>query len=276
MSFCSNCGKTVSANTKFCIECGEPINFTEDKTIRKQEFVGKVVKCPSCGMGLPSFTAVCPECGHEINSVRVSSSIKDFTEKMTQCDMEIANSNIEIKRGWSTWGTWGKIGWIFLNFSLLGIPILISVLWHSLGIGGGQKLTAAEKKKVTLIDNFAFPNDRESILEALLFIKSQVASLSSGKIDKDTVRWIKIWKNKANQLFEKAEIMFKGDKIASEAFSEIKKSEKRVMKSLNVKVIFFVVLILVLFLVYLGISGNSDESTSTNVQSLLVIAAQIR
>ena len=36
-----------------------------------------------------------------------------------------------------------------------------------------------EKKKESFINNYSFPNERESVLEALLFIKSQVVSLST-------------------------------------------------------------------------------------------------
>jgi predicted nucleic acid-binding Zn ribbon protein len=265
MPFCPNCGKTVSGSAKFCYECGGSINIVDDNTTRKQEFAGKITKCPSCGSKIPSFTAFCPECSHEISSARVTSSIKDFTEKMTQCDLEIAESTVEIKKGWSSWGIWGKIGWVLLNIVTYGIPVIISLILRWLGLSGLPRLTTAEKNKVKMIDNFAFPNDRESILEALLFVKFQVSSLSSGKIDQDSERWIKIWKNKANQLYEKAEIMFKGDKIATDAYNDILKNEKRIKISLIMKIVFAVVFICFFVILYLGFLADTTSNDSISV-----------
>ncbi len=260
MPYCQNCGKSVSGNAKFCIDCGVTLNLTEDNATRKQEFVGKISKCPSCGAGIPSFTAMCPVCGHEINSARVTSSIKDFAEKMIQCDLEIANSPVKLKKGWSSWGKWGKIGWVFLNISTFGGPVIIPYIFKSFGVGGIPTLTAAEMKKLTMIDNFAFPNDRESILEALLFIKSQVSSLSSGKVDRSTQRWIGIWKNKADQLFQKADIMFKGDKIAIDAYDVIVEIEKKVKKSLGKKRIIGIVLIIIFVIIILSYYATREPS----------------
>ena len=50
MTFCINCGSEIVENAKFCQKCGHPTekaNHNEEK--RKQEFVGKIYKCPNCG-----------------------------------------------------------------------------------------------------------------------------------------------------------------------------------------------------------------------------------
>lgn len=243
MAYCSNCGQFVADGVKFCSNCGSPMNNGEDRTTRQQEFAGKIIKCPSCGTEIPSFTAICPGCGHEINSARVSSAFKDFTNQISQCDTAIANSPAEPKTGWKSWGKGKKFGWVILNIYTLCIPLVIYLLLPLLGIGGMSSLTAEEKKKANLINNYAFPNDRESILEGLLYIKGQMSALTSGKIDRNTARWIKIWKNKASQLFERAEMMFKGDKIANDAYTDILASEKKVKKSLLIRVVIAVVLV---------------------------------
>lgn len=243
MAYCSNCGQFVADGVKFCSNCGSPMNNGEDRTKRQQEFAGKIIKCPACGTEIPSFTAICPGCGHEINSARVSTAIKDFTNQISQCDRAIANSPAEPKKGWKSWSGGKKVGWVFLNLFTFCIPLVIYLILPLLGIGSMSSLTPEEKNKAQLINNFAFPNDRENILEGLLYIKSQTESLASGKIDRNTWRWIKIWKNKASQLFERAEMMFKGDKIANDAYTDILASEKKVKKSLLIRVVIAVVVV---------------------------------
>lgn len=255
MAYCKNCGHFLTDGAKFCSNCGSPANNTEERATRQQEFAGKIIKCPSCGTSIPSFTAICPSCDHEINSARVSSAFKDFTNQIIQCDAAIANSLVEPQKGWKSWGKAKKFGWVILNIYTLCIPLILYLLFPLIGIGGTASMTAEEKKKANLINNFAFPNDRESILEGLLYIKGQIASLASGKVDRNTAQWIKIWKNKANQLFERAEMMFKGDKIANDAYADILASEKKVNKALIIRVIIAVVLAS-LFFAYMFFGGG--------------------
>lgn len=243
MAYCSKCGQFVAEGAKFCSSCGSALDNIDSKSVRQQEFAGKIIKCPSCGTEIPSFTAFCPGCGHEIQSDRVSNAFKNFTDQIGQCDAEIANAPDVPKTGWKSWGNWKKFGWVILNIYTFCIPLVIYLLLPFLGIGGNSSLTAGEKKKASLINNFVFPNDRESILEGLLYIKGQMSVLESGKIDRNTAHWIKIWKSKASQLFEKAEMMFKGDPIATDAYDDILASEKKVKKILLIRVLITVVII---------------------------------
>lgn len=265
MAYCSNCGQFVEDGVKFCSNCGSPV-MTEDRSKRQQEFAGRIIKCPACGTEIPSFTAICPGCGHEINSAMVSSAFKDFTNQISQCDTTIANSPAEPKKGWASWSKGKRFGWVILNIYTLCIPLLIYLLLPLLGIGGMSSLTPAEQKKASVINNFAFPNDRESILEALLYIKGQMSSLASGKIDRNTARWMKIWKNKATQLYERAEMMFKGDKIATDAYSVILASEKKVNRSLLIRVIIAAVLV-AMFALFIFTRSASTTSSSKKAES---------
>lgn len=74
MKFCQNCGEQLQPGAKFCPNCGMPTGqvenayqntnqSTNDASVRKQEFVGTIRKCPSCGAEVPAFAVTCPACG---------------------------------------------------------------------------------------------------------------------------------------------------------------------------------------------------------------------
>lgn len=189
-------------------------------------------KCPNCGDNIPSFTVVCPSCGSEISSDDVPSAVKEFSRQINILDNAVADSSN--KEYWESWKPIISRLWIGINVILVGIPHVFYLFFRLMK---PAPFTAAENKKVQYINNFAFPNDRESILEGLLYIKTTIATLCAKKTDSNTSRWIKIWKNKATYLFEKAEIMFKGDKIALDAFADVLKSEKKHKNALLIKIL---------------------------------------
>ncbi len=92
MKFCTNCGKQLNDDAKFCDTCGAPISGTQtpppipganenvaDDTKRKEVFVGVKRKCPVCGAEVPAFALTCPE-GHELSGINVSKTSKEFQE----------------------------------------------------------------------------------------------------------------------------------------------------------------------------------------------------
>ena len=266
MIVCPNCGKKVDNDVKYCPECGtcirqvihadkkEPKEGKEDPNNaaeRKQTYAGMIYKCPNCGEMIHSFTAFCPSCGYEINSATVSRSVELFIDGINTIDNEIAYDNATVKKGWASWGFFKKAGWILLNLYTLFIPLFIYLILPQLGIGGSVKLTPGEKHKIQFINNYTFPNDRENILEGLLFIKSQADSLASGKVDRNSYGWIKVWRNKASQLFDKAQILFKNDSIALDTYSAIIKDEQKMKGKLIGKSVIAAVLI-VLFAVFVS------------------------
>lgn len=259
MSFCTNCGKELAADVRFCPACGKENTITtDDKTRRKQEYVGKVKKCPACGEEILALTAICPACGHELNSTKVSESLSKFISQIEECDRRISNSPKAPKKGWSKWKTGKRIGWVILNIFFGFIPLVIYFLRPYLRTDKAPSLTKEEKVKASIIENVAFPNDRESILEALLFIKAKVAVLATEKVNANNAYWTRLWTKKAEELHHKAQIMFPGDIIAAEAFSEIVNNNNRVRKALKIRVIASVVL-LVAFFIFTGIRNGSFD-----------------
>jgi len=237
MEYCSNCGAQIENNTKFCPECGSAhAARATNSTQRQQEFKGKVMKCPNCGEVLKSFDGICPSCGLEINSVKMSVSFKTFVDNITECDASIARSPIPPKNGFKTWSKRGKFWWIVLNVFTLCIPLAFYMIMPLLGIWGTTTLLPDEKRKAALVKNYSFPNDRESVLEILLYIKSQMAFIASEKINRNAVHWASIWGQKAEQIYQKAEIIVKGDIISASVHSNIMFNWKKIKKSFGIRV----------------------------------------
>lgn len=194
--------KPEKVEEKHDFDANEKLSSTY--TQREQEFAGKIIKCPSCGEAIPSFIAICPACGHEINSAKVVESLARFISQIEECDKRIANSPETPKKGWATWKLGKRIGWVMLNFFFAFIPMIIYFLRPFFRTDKAPALTKEEKIKATIIENFAFPNERESILEALLYIKSKIAFLATEKVNANNAYWARLWFKKAEGLYQKA------------------------------------------------------------------------
>lgn len=270
MAFCTNCGQELAEEAKFCASCGKAVDSNSTYQ-RKTVYDGVIHKCPNCGEVLSSFLANCPACGFEFNSKKVNSSLKEFIEEINECDRKIANNPLPAKTGWSSWSKAKRIFWVILNVIFFGFPLIIylyvkvfSIILPLVRYSSTPKLTADEKRKVSLIENFPFPNERESILEALLFVKAKVSFLASEKIDRKNAYWIRLWSAKASQLYQKAEMMFKGDKAADEAYREIVAQRERVAKTVKVKAIAYTIA-LIAIIVFLAVkNGTFDDIKLSN------------
>lgn len=266
--FCTKCGAKNNFEAKFCQSCGFPMqvinnpqgvekmpnvpqeakkafDMTQNRETtssdRKQEFVGKILKCPSCGAQLSSFTAICPDCGYEINSQKISSSIKEFMDAINEYDRIIANNLEPPKTGWKTWNKWVKVGWIILNIITSCIPLVIYLAFPLIKPfilpRNIPQLSPDEKRKVTLIENYVFPNEREAVVEAMMFAQSKMAFLVSEKYNRKTLYWFNLWNTKAEQLKQRADIILKRDKIVEETYKEITTNRNKINKYVKVRAI---------------------------------------
>lgn len=296
--FCTKCGAKNIFEAKFCQSCGFSIQVvnnpqsvekmsnvpqefkkTSDMTQnseatssdRKQEFVGKILKCPACGEIIPSFTAICPACGHELNSIKNSDILESFIEQVNKCEELIASNKTRNKQGWATWGIAKKIGWVFLNIIFFCIPLFYYFIWRYLmspilgliRIRTKPILSKEEQQMVSLIENFPFPNDRETILAALIFAKEKIDFISKEHIDRKSAYWVRLWCSKAEQLKQKADLLFPKDDIVNQSYAEILNDKNRVEKKIKGKAIIGIMIMVAFLAFYIARTGHIYNINNT-------------
>lgn len=289
MAFCTSCGQQLADGAKFCSKCGAAnslASYTENKresqtvypaeeasvySERKQEYAGKIIKCPSCGAELSSFLAICPDCGHEINSQKVSPYIRDFSKSIDALDQLIANEPEPPQTGWCVWRKGRRFFWVLLNMLTFCIPLVIYLTWPLIKPYLFPKkapvLSTTEKRKAAFIKNATFPNERETTIEAMLLIKSKMAFLSSEKINKKTLYWSNLWNIKAEQLKQRADIILKNEPIVEDAFKDIITNKTKIRNNARKRAIIGAAVVVVCLAVAIFcnpiISGGKIFSFST-------------
>ena len=242
MSFCQNCGKKLEDGAKFCPQCGTPVGNTGSENIRKQEYVGKIKKCPSCGADVPSFNSKCTSCGHEFTETKIDNTVKEFFNKITELSSGIETASEEEKKHDIT--TYKLLLCIFSGlFLLTGFLILGDGGGEEFGISSGigmtiaggfgiiacllikSPLTQEEKLKRSIIETFVVPNNKESIIEFLMLSCSQIQPGANPftKEGKTVSLWNKVWKTKIRQTITKSQVVLGNDKDAQEKIAIIKK-----------------------------------------------------
>lgn len=96
MPFCSNCGKEIENDAKFCSGCGSPCNTAKSDVQgqRKIKYEGEIHKCPQCGEVLDSFTTICPSCGYELRGSSTTNAVKEFAAKLDTAKTEYQKESI--------------------------------------------------------------------------------------------------------------------------------------------------------------------------------------
>lgn len=252
MKFCTNCGKQLNDDAKFCDTCGAPLSGTQtppipgtnenvgDDTKRKVTYVGVEKRCPWCNARISdSFAITCPECHRELSGRRVESSVKDFFTRLSDLSGGYESSDdIDKKKSFGE----GKIVLFWLAavmfiFSTIpeelhmdsGSPLVIGgFILIFIGVIMRPPLSQEEKKRRNLIETFVVPNTKESIIEFLILACSQIQPGSNmfTKEGKKTALWNKVWKTKIRQTLTKSKLVFMNDKNSQEQIKLIKKEYK--------------------------------------------------
>lgn len=179
MAFCRNCGNKLIDNSKFCQNCGCPTSVdSPNDSVRKQEYVGKVFKCPNCGEVLESFLTRCPSCGMELRGSKAANSVRELALKL-----EAIEAHREYEKPQS----------IFKK------------------VYSASALSKTDEQKISLIRSFSIPNTKEDILEFMILATANVdmSSYADGESDIRTASSRAVsnaWLAKCEQAYEKAKV----------------------------------------------------------------------
>lgn len=174
-----------------------------------------MVQCSKCGHSLADEMKYCPQCGAVNKALHpgeagseggrpLPASLQAFIAELEDYERLIA----EEKKG------------------------------HQEGAGEKKKiivlpqektvLTLGERRKAALIQNYAFQNDEETILEALLFVKSRVSLLTLEKKDKRTAYWAQLWMARAEEFYERGRALLPAEARVQKAYDEILRDGRKV------------------------------------------------
>lgn len=264
--FCTNCGKKIDRNSKFCPECGTATTsklatgIIDENELnnnlqasRKQEFAGKVIKCPNCGEVLSSFELNCPSCGYELREVKASSAVKEFALKL-----EAIESHRESEK----------------KNKLFGLSYLSQL----------STVSNIDLQKISLIKSFAIPNSKEDILEFMILATSSMnmnvydsANTQVSKRDKEINA---AWFAKVQQVYEKAKRIYSTDGIFTEIEKLYEQCNREIKKFKKKGVIKWVLLfgwIPLLFVLIFGlvyITGPKAEAKEIERLENIVVEVQ--
>ena len=211
MAFCSQCGRQLEDDARFCSGCGAPVQSTGEK--RKESFQGEIIKCPNCGEQLRSFQATCPACGYEFRNVKASSAVSEFSKTIEKLEKSRKPKS--------------KLGSIA----------------SQLGIGSTD---TTDEQVISHIRNFNVPNTKEDVAEFMVLASSNIdytvlsaysyMDAHSNSITEFNALKAKAeaWIAKVEQVYQKASISFGDDKgferikeIYCKTSEEIKKARKK-------------------------------------------------
>lgn len=210
----------------------------------------QLLKCPVCGTEFPCLTAICPGCGHVVDSSGISPSAKAFIAEIEDYDKLIAETKVKnIRRRPMIVNSFCRTLWIMVNIFMLCMPWAAYLILALRRDGKMPELTAAEKRKGIIIQNFDFPSDKKTLMEILLYIKSKVAVLAQNKTDSRTVYWMRMWSARTEILYEKISgQLIWGKDIVRDAHISIVKNSRKIMCRVMGKALAGTVIIVIDFL----------------------------
>ena len=243
MSYCSNCGRKVSDNTKFCAFCD-----TYDNSKRRVVYEGETHQCPQCGEVLDSFISHCPACRYEIRGAKSTSSVRELALKLEA---------IEAQRE-----TQKRVG-------LFRVDQLYVV-------------SKTDEQKISLIKNFPIPNTKEDILEFMILATSNIdmsmySSLDTPKAGAKGVT--EAWHTKIKQTYAKAKNTYKYDKdfakiqeLYDSCYADIKKQKnKQIVKWI---LLFSWIPLFIVIMIWAAVSTPKDEAAEIERLEEIVVEVQ--
>lgn len=251
MAYCVNCGTEIVPNAKFCQKCGHPTGAQNDNSTRKQEFAGKIYKCPNCGEVLKAFEINCPACGHELRGAKASSAVKEFALKLEAIE---SRREYEKPRG------------LFAAAE------------------AQQRISKTDEQKISLIKSFSVPNSKEDMLEFMILATSSMNmrtyDSANTNISKSEKEINAAWFSKVQQVYEKAKRSYSTDSTFTEIKAlydscneEIKKSKKKGLIKW-ILLVGWIPLLWIILIVFLSISEPKEEAKELQRLENIVVEVQ--
>lgn len=265
--FCTGCGEKLLQGSSYCSTCGKKVE--EQEGLQEIEWNGerrraseedfRIRRCPACGEGIPSFVAICPACGNELHSTNDEDVVREFALEVKRYEEEIS-ANERIKdAGWNSWGIVIKIGFVILSLIFWLIPVAIYIIWWFYSLKQEPELKEEERNLTATIENFTIPNERDSILKALIYMKEKADFISKERLSQKSYFWLNLWAWKAEQIKQRADIMFADDEIVKQSYEEILKDKKKLDKKIRARLKFLGILLILLSLVWFWKSGYVEN-----------------
>jgi len=241
MAYCNYCGEYNTDDSDFCKRCGKMINntrynYNNYSSSRDTVYVGNIRRCPVCNEIVPNIATVCNSCGFQFNNTLINPTLERFSSKIQSFDAQIPtekNDIYYIKKKSKENKPSGITIILLTIFSLLTlfsmfwfIPVVFIYIILLFKQPTNDKtppvLTQSELGKSNFIENFVYPNDSETIIELLQYIKNKIRITAELKADKDSLYWSNIWLNKAEQLYSKSRVSLGNDTIVEQIYQDIK------------------------------------------------------
>lgn len=239
MAFCSQCGAHLTEGARFCTNCGAAVVENTAHINRKQVFEGKIHKCPNCGEVIKPFTAVCPSCGHVFRGTDPSNTVKTLQLKL---------ENIE---------------------GLRKEPKNTFFFMPTMDM---YRMSSVDAQKVSLIRNFAIPNNKEEIYEFVILAASNIdtsGEYTNGYLpgEQAAARALtSAWEAKLDQAYEKARLSF-GQDTEFDEIRIIYNSKKRDLRLSKLKRTLITIGLIVGFIaLMMGLCGYLSKSINSTIE----------
>jgi hypothetical protein len=216
MPFCVNCGNNLDQNARFCSLCGTAVNGAV-VAVEQPDNKRTVHRCPACNGTVSSLSGNCPFCGSELSNTKVADSVHAFFERMDALDQQafVHNTKKEEKGPWG-----GAIG------AAMGLDAMVRLY---------SGLSAGDKRKLEMIQNFPVPNSKEDIMEFLILSCSRVDLNPKIRMfgnpnwvveKKEADAFNNAWTAKIKQVYYTAQIAYKTDTAFLQKIEDIIKQAK--------------------------------------------------
>ena len=222
MPFCTNCGHKIDEKSNFCAYCGQKVIHGSSTSSVREEYAGKLLKCPNCGQELAEFETICPSCGYELREKRAVRSVQELSDKIAE---------IHNRRNKDTDSPYKR-------FKFTGNPFKAYSELMAMSMEASERMlgkTPEVQEEIDLIKNYPIPNTVSEIIEFMILAEANIDVSLSKKTFRHTPTGYEnlsnAWLAKMKQAYHKAELIMSDDP----KFAKITELYVNKMNELNMK-----------------------------------------